>query len=49
VEIAFYELKEIVPGYRTTVRSEDVAAAVALKGPHEHGAPACPSEKGVQV
>jgi hypothetical protein len=37
------KLKEIVPGYQTTViRSGAVAATVALKGPHEHGAPACP-------
>ena len=37
------KLKEIVPGYQTAVvRSGDVAATVALKGPHEHGAPACP-------
>jgi FlaA1/EpsC-like NDP-sugar epimerase len=38
------QLKEIVPGYQTTVvRSDDVAAPVALNGPHEHRAPACPS------
>jgi hypothetical protein len=38
------QLKEIVPGYQTTVvRSDDVAALVALNGPHEQRGPACPS------
>jgi len=41
---------EIAPECQTTVvRSDDVAATVVLKGPHEHGAPAGSSQKEVQA
>ncbi len=43
VRAIFATLKEIVPEYQTTAVRVDLNAEAPLRGPHEHGAPACSS------